>query len=251
MTDTSTAGGERPPALSPKFAFAQDLQPAVATLKAFSPFDRLMMIIAVGVLALVALVIILVFAVVLFGIKVDPVELTLLTVVVGAPITALGVLTGWLWGSSKSSHDKNDTIAALATPPLADSSSSASLGLGKTAAAFLLACIVFGGLSACSFSDAPALVQTAKSIDPTIAPDIAKACAVAAPGIAALQGKLTGQNAATLAALTEACKPQGQKDMTANDTKPVTATNSGDSGAWVRTTLAFLKVAGGIASLFL
>lgn len=75
--------------------------------------DRRGDIIAFGVLGLVALVIVLVFLVVILGIKVDPVELTLLTLVVGAPITALGVITGFQFGSSKGSQTKDAQIAAL------------------------------------------------------------------------------------------------------------------------------------------
>jgi len=81
------------------------VQPATPQITAaVASYEPLVAVIAKGVLALVALVIILVFLVVLLGTKVDPVELTLLTLVVGAPITALGVLTGWLWGSSKASQ---------------------------------------------------------------------------------------------------------------------------------------------------
>lgn len=83
-----------------------------------APNDKRGDIIAYGVLALVGLVIVLVFLVVLVGIKIDPVELTLLTLVVGAPITALGVLTGFQFGSSKGSQAKDAQIAAL-TPPQA------------------------------------------------------------------------------------------------------------------------------------
>lgn len=101
MTDTSTTSAvPTPPAAPPSI-------------------DRRGDIIAFGVMALVALVIILVFLVVILGIKVDPIELTLLTLVVGAPITALGVITGFQFGSSKGSQDKNATIAAQtpANPP--------------------------------------------------------------------------------------------------------------------------------------
>jgi tetrahydromethanopterin S-methyltransferase subunit E len=93
------------------------VQPATPTPSADKRGD----IIAFGVLALVALVIVLVFLVVIMGVKVDPVELTLLTLVVGAPITALGVITGFQFGSSKGSQVKDAQIAAL-TPPITPAS---------------------------------------------------------------------------------------------------------------------------------
>lgn len=80
------------------------------------PTDKRGDIIAYGVLALVALVIVLVFIVIVLGIKVDPIELTLMTMVVGAPITALGVITGFQFGSSKGGQAKDSVIAAQLPP---------------------------------------------------------------------------------------------------------------------------------------
>lgn len=90
---------------------------APAVSPASIPNDRRGDIIVYGVLALVALVIVLVFLIVILGIKIDPVELTILTLVVGAPITALGVITGFQFGSSKGSQAKDAQIAAM-TPPV-------------------------------------------------------------------------------------------------------------------------------------
>ena len=76
-----------------------------------------------------------------------------------------------------------------------------------------------------------------------ISAEIAKACADAKPVIDTV-GPIVSVDpigATTVASLQAACTVDGQIQMTLNDGKPVTPTNSGHSAGWVQQSLAYLQ----------
>lgn len=100
MTDTSTVQAVPTPAAIP------------APEKPDKRGDTL----AYGALGLMFYVVTLVFVVVIAGVKIDPVSLTLATMVVTAVIATAGAVYSFQYGSSKGSQVKDAAIAAAPTP---------------------------------------------------------------------------------------------------------------------------------------
>lgn len=136
--------------------------------------------------------------------------------------------------------------------------------IASLSAALFLAIAPASMLTACSpqqEQQTAAVIATAApaalAASPSTASKIALACPIVQAGLAAAASKVKGgaaQQVAGIQAIADAsCTPEGQKQLQANDTKPVSATNSGDGAKWLLSLLPYAvdvaKVAMAVAPL--
>lgn len=131
----------------------------------------------------------------------------------------------------------------------------APTGTAAILLALILAPAVLSGCTstqlATSTAVAPVAVSVASASSPTVASDIAKACQIALPiaQIAPVATAGGAQQTATAISnlVTSSCTGSGPAQLTANDAAPVTATNSGNSAAWLSALTTALQVVQAVA----
>lgn len=102
-------------------------------------------------------------------------------------------------------------------------------------------------------SVAPAAISVASAVDPATVAKIAAVCPAVQTGLALAAVTVKGGAANTVAqaqaTAAASCTAAGVQQLAANDAQPVSASNSGDSAAWLNSLLADAAIAAKVAAV--